>query len=151
MDGKRVRTMKKSFAFPDVGALKLHLCLEQPASLFVSRGGITVFAGGHACQRRKMPPAERGTAGRELLGDRAVVLLGVQGAVLADGKVQQQVKDRARGVPKFAVAMDQRTGTGLVVLLDRVFGLTEQPRGIIRCDLLRLESLRGGTRNWWRV
>ena len=44
-----------------------------------------VLAGGDPGQRDQLSPAEGRPRRGELLGDRAIVLLGVQGAVLADG------------------------------------------------------------------
>src|SRR5262245_39625628 len=50
------------------------------------------LTGGHAGQCDELSPAEGGPGRREFLADRAVVFLGVQGAVLADCVVQEQVE-----------------------------------------------------------
>ena len=97
---------------------------------------MAVFAGGDAGQGGQLSPAE-GRAGRgELLGHGAVVLLGVQGAVLADGVAEQQVEDGPGRAAELAVAVDQGAGAGLVVRLDRGLGLGEQGVGLDVADLL---------------
>ena len=75
---------------------------------------MAVLAGGDAGQGRELPPAEGRAGGGELLGDGPVVLLGVQGAVLADRVLQQQVEDRTGFQPELAVAGDQGGGAALV-------------------------------------
>ena len=83
-----------------------------------------------------MPPAEGRAGGGELLGDGAVVLLGVQGAVLADGVAEQQVEHRPGRAAELAVAIDEGAGAGLVVGLDGGLGLGEQRVGRDVADLL---------------
>ena len=83
-----------------------------------------MFARGHAGQRRQVSPAEGRPRGREFLGHRSIVLLGVQRAVLADREIQQQVEHRPGGVAKFAIAMNQSAGAGLIVAADRRIGLS---------------------------
>ena len=68
--------------------------------------------------------------------DGAVVLLGVQRAVFADGVAQQQVEHRPRRLTQLAVAMDDGAGAGLQVAADRVLGLAQQRVGLGRFDLL---------------
>src|SRR5262249_24524614 len=60
-------------------AAVLGLHLQQLARLGVPRRRETVLAGSDARQRHQLPPAEGRPRRRELLGDGAVILLGVQG------------------------------------------------------------------------
>ena len=62
--------------------------------------------------------------------DGAVVLLGVQGAVLADGVAEQQVEHGPGGAAQLAVTVNQGTGAGLVVGLDGGLRLREQGVGL---------------------
>src|SRR5262249_36534976 len=57
---------------------------QQAAGVRVAGGGIPVGAGSDAGQRDQVAPAESRPGGREFLRHRAVELLAVQGAVLAD-------------------------------------------------------------------
>src|SRR3954447_26168035 len=82
-----------------------------------------VFAGGDAGERDQLPPAEGGAGRGEFLAGRAVELLGVEGAVLADGVLEHQVERGALGVAELAVAVDYRGGVGLEVAADRLLGL----------------------------
>ena len=77
-----------------------------------------------------MSPAEGRAGGGELFGDGPVVLLGVQGAVLADGVTEQHVEGGPGGAAELAVAVDQGTGAGLVVRLDGGLRLGEQGVGL---------------------
>ena len=63
-----------------------------------------------SCRQRKA-----GRSRGELLAHGAVVLLGVQGAVLADGVAQQQVERAAPVVAQLAVAVHHGAGPGLVL------------------------------------
>ena len=60
-----------------------------------------MFAGGDAGQRHQLPPAEGGARGGELFCHRAVVLLGVQGPILAAGVAQHEVEDGALHAEKY--------------------------------------------------
>ena len=110
--------------------------LEQPARLGDARRGVAVLAGRDAGQCGELAPAEGRPSRGELLGHGAVVLLGMQGAVLADGVAKQQVEDRTGRAVEHAVAVDQGTGAGLVVRLDGGLGLGEQVVGLDGADLL---------------
>src|SRR5207247_1869275 len=69
------------------GELSLHL--QQLTCLGITGCRLAVLAGGDARERHELAPAERRPSAGELLHHRAVILLGVQGAVLADCKAQQ--------------------------------------------------------------
>src|SRR5215831_15867475 len=65
---------------------------QQAAGFGVAGGGLAELAGGDAGQRQKLPPAEGRTGGGELFGHRAIILLGVQGPVFADGVLQHEIE-----------------------------------------------------------
>src|SRR5262249_8712111 len=95
--------------------------LQQLARLPVPPGREAVRAGDDAGQRDEVAPPERRPRAVEVLRHRAVVLLRVQGAVLADAVLQQQVERRARVVPLLAVALDVCGAPVQVPLLQRAF------------------------------
>src|SRR5262249_25416809 len=119
-----------------------HLDLEEAASLFIAgcpcsvlplslvASRVPVLARGDARQGGQLSPAERGTRLGEFLADRAIVLLGVQPAVLADRVAQEQVEHRSRGVAQRAVALDQGAGAELVILADCPVQVPEQGSGL---------------------
>ena len=75
------------------------LALPYPNSFLASSmpgAGRAIRAGGDPGQRDQVAPAERRPDAGELLAHRAVILLGVQRPVLADGVAQQQVEHRPR-------------------------------------------------------
>src|SRR5262249_54765326 len=100
--------------------------LQQLARLLVARGREAVLAGDDAGQRDEVAPLERRPRAVEVLRHRAVVLLRVQGAVLADAVLQQHGERRARVVPLLAVALDVRGAQVQVPLLQRAFGVAQQ-------------------------
>src|SRR5262249_51927142 len=117
---------------------------EQLAGFGIAAGWVAVFAGGHPRQGRQFAPTEGRTQEGELLAHRLVILLGVQGALLANGVAKQQIEDGPRVVAQLAIAMDGRAGVELVLVANRTLGLLEQARGVRRLDLLEL--LRRGVR-----
>ena len=92
----------------------------------------------------QLPPAERLAGRGKLLGHRAVILFGVQGAVFADGVAQQQFEDRPGRTIQLAVAMDQGAGPDLIVAADRRFRFGQQMRPGHLADLLQVIRMRPG-------
>src|SRR5262249_3914918 len=83
----------------------------QPSDGLLDAGrGPAVLAGGDAGEGDELAPAEGGSGGGELLGDSSVVLLGVQGAVLADGVAEQEAEDGPGGLVQRADAVDDGAG-----------------------------------------
>jgi len=85
-----------------------------------------VLAGRHAGEGGKLPPAERGADRSEFLAHGAVVYLGMECAILADGVFEQQVEHRASGLIERSIAVYESARAGLIVGLDRGLGLVEQ-------------------------
>src|SRR5262245_18226041 len=87
--------------------------------LVVSRRREAVFASCDAGQADELPPAKSRAGHGEFLGDRAIILLGVQCPVFARAKAQQHLEDRLRVEAEVAIAMHRRTGPDLIAGLDR--------------------------------
>ncbi len=96
---------------------------------------MAVGAGGDAGQGHELPPAEGGAAGGEFFSHRAIVFLGVKGAVLADGVAQEQIEDGARRMAELAVAVDGGASAGLIAVANGVLGGTEQGVWLAGLDL----------------
>src|SRR5438094_7665268 len=63
-----------------------------------------IFAGGHAGKRDQLTPAESRTRSSKFFARGAIIFLGMERAVFADGIAEQKIKDRTRRVAKFAIA-----------------------------------------------
>src|SRR5688572_23478061 len=94
--------------------------LQDIARLGVARRGAAVLAGGDAGEGDELAPPERRARGGEFLAARAVVLLGVEGAVLAGGVAEHQVQHAAGVVAELAVLVDDRAGAGLEIAANRL-------------------------------
>ena len=89
-----------------------------------------------------MPPAEGRARGGKFLGHGLVILLGVELPVLADGVLQEQIKDWTRRVAKLAVAVDQGADAAPVSVPDRGVGIAEERGGILCLDFIQLLGQR---------
>ena len=84
---------------------------SQPVAGFGdARGRAAELAGGHPGQGHELAPAESGTRRGEFLADGPIVLLGVQGAILGNREIQEQVEDRASRLTERADLLSDRAG-----------------------------------------
>src|SRR5205085_8848723 len=87
---------------------------------------------------RYMRPAELGLAPRELLGNGAVVLFGMESAVFAGGIAQQNVQKRPGVGIQLSVATGDRAGVELVLLPDSGVHLRQKGAPVRGFHLLQL-------------
>src|SRR6266571_7448830 len=115
------------------------LYLEHFTRLGHAGGGAAILAGRDAGQGHQCTPAEGGPGGGEFFGDGAVILFGVQRAVLAHGVAQEQIEHRTRGMAELTVPMHDGRGAGLEVLADGIVGFAQERVRVGGFDLLDVE------------
>src|SRR5262249_10090171 len=102
---------------------------QEHAGFFMARRGMAVGAGGDAGQGHELPPAEGRPAGREFLAHGAVILLGMQGTVLADGVTPKEIEHGPGRAAERPVALDGRGGVRLVIGADSGLRLADEMVG----------------------
>src|SRR6185436_8792948 len=87
-----------------------------------------------------LAPTEGRAGRRELLAGGAIVLLGMERAVLAHRVLEEEIEHRPGGVSHLAVAVRDRRCARLAVLADRRLGLPEEGRAIGGLDRLQFRG-----------
>src|SRR5437868_4329411 len=99
---------------------------EQAAGVVMPWCRESVGTSGDPGERHDLAPPERRPGGCELLGHRAIILLGVQRPVAADGVAEQHVEDRTGRVAGLAIRLRHGAGPHLIAAPDRRLKFTQQ-------------------------